>query len=96
MRLMAELAGMLIGAGSAAAQPIEDELVLITPVGKSLSDPALAEFRKLAKQRWNVEVRTSALSAGTPVAYGRIVYEEVNAKFRREIESAAEQLKKKY
>ena len=60
-------------AGSAAAQPIEDELVLITPVGKSLSDPALAEFRKLAKQRWNVDVKTSALSAGTPVAYGRIV-----------------------
>ncbi len=59
--------------GPGAAQPIEDELVLITPVGKSLSDPALAEFRKLAKQRWNVDVKTSALSAGTPVAYGRIV-----------------------
>jgi ABC-type Fe3+ transport system substrate-binding protein len=50
------LAGTLI-----AASPIEDELVLITPVGKSLSDPALAEFRKHAKRRWNVELRTSAL-----------------------------------
>lgn len=73
MRLLTALLGMLIAAGPAAAQPIEDELVLITPVGKSLSDPALAEFRKLAKQRWNVDVKTSALSAGTPVAYGTIV-----------------------
>jgi iron(III) transport system substrate-binding protein len=67
------LAGLLFLARAFAAPPIEDELVLITPVGKSLSDPALAEFRKQAKARWNVDVRTSALSAGTPVAYGRIV-----------------------
>ena len=60
-------------AGIAAAQPIEDELVIITPVGKSLSDPALAEFRILAKRRWNVEVKASALSAGTPIAYGQVV-----------------------
>jgi len=97
-------------------------------VGKSLSDPALAEFTKHAKARWNVEVRTSALSAGTPLAYGRILewngrpqadlfwggesalfdrlasqgllaqkrYEQVNATFRREIESVAEALKRKY
>jgi iron(III) transport system substrate-binding protein len=65
------LAGLLMT--GAAAQPIEDELVLITPVGKSLSDPALAEFRKYARQRWNVELKTSAISAGTPVAYGRIL-----------------------
>ena len=57
----------------AAAQPIESELVLITPVGKSLSDPMLAAFREHAKRRWNVDVKTSALSAGTPVAFGQIV-----------------------
>jgi iron(III) transport system substrate-binding protein len=75
MRLVvaAAIAAMLVTPGLAAAPPIEDELVLITPVGKSFSDPALAEFRKHAKQRWNVDVRTSALSAGTPLAYGRIV-----------------------
>jgi iron(III) transport system substrate-binding protein len=67
------LAAALAAPGLAAAPPIEDELVLITPVGKSFSDPALAEFRKHAKQRWNVDVATSALSAGTPLAYGRIV-----------------------
>ena len=57
-----------------AADPaIEDELVLITPVARTLTDPALAEFAKYAKERWNINVKTSALAAGTPVAYGRIV-----------------------
>jgi iron(III) transport system substrate-binding protein len=70
---MGSLVAALLAGTLAAAGPIEDELVLITPVGKSLSDPALAEFRKHAKQRWNVDVKTSALAAGTPLAYGRIV-----------------------
>ena len=60
-------------AAPAAAQPIEDALVLITPVAKTLTDPSLAEFAKYAKERWNVTVKTSALAAGTPVAYGQIV-----------------------
>jgi iron(III) transport system substrate-binding protein len=58
---------------SAQTPEIENELVLITPVAKTLTDPALAEFAKFAKEKWNVTVRTSALAAGTPVAYGRIV-----------------------
>jgi iron(III) transport system substrate-binding protein len=66
-------AAALAAALNAGAQPVETELVLITPVGRSLSDPALAEFRKHARQRWNVDIRTSALSAGTPIAYGRVV-----------------------
>jgi iron(III) transport system substrate-binding protein len=69
----AALAILLAAAAPVAADSIEDELVLITPVGKSFSDPALADFRKYAKQRWNVDVKASALAAGTPVAYGRIV-----------------------
>ena len=40
---------------------------------RTLTDPALAEFAKYAKERWNIKVKTSALAAGTPVAYGRIV-----------------------
>jgi ABC-type Fe3+ transport system substrate-binding protein len=55
------------------APPVEEELVLITPVAKTLTDPLLAEFTKYAKERWNVTVKASALAAGTPVAYGRIV-----------------------
>jgi ABC-type Fe3+ transport system substrate-binding protein len=68
---------MLAVAGPAAAQAptpaIENELVLITPVARTLTDPALADFVKYAKERWNIDVKTSALAAGTPVAYGRIV-----------------------
>ncbi len=59
--------------GSALAQQVEDELILITPVAKTLTDPSLAEFAKYAKEKWNVTVKTSALAAGTPVAYGQIV-----------------------
>jgi iron(III) transport system substrate-binding protein len=72
---LVSLAALLLGATAAFAQPapIEDELVIITPVGKSLSDPALAAFRRQVKARWNVDLKTSALAAGTPIAYGRIV-----------------------
>src|SRR5512132_3457433 len=56
-----------------APQTIEDELILITPVAKTLTDPTLADFAKYAKERWNITVKTSALAAGTPVAYGQIV-----------------------
>ena len=71
--LGAALLSMSVAAAPAAAQTIEDELVLITPVARTLTDPALAEFAKYAKERWNINVKTSALAAGTPVAYGRIV-----------------------
>ncbi len=69
----AVLTTLLATAAPAAAQQIENELVLITPVARTLTDPALAEFAKYAKEKWNVTVKTSALAAGTPVAYGRIV-----------------------
>ncbi|KAB2916698.1 MAG: extracellular solute-binding protein [Hyphomicrobiaceae bacterium] len=69
------VAGLLAAASPvpAQAQQVESELVLITPVAKTLTDPALAEFAKYAKEKWNITVKTSALAAGTPVAYGRIV-----------------------
>ncbi|HYL23150.1 MAG TPA: extracellular solute-binding protein [Burkholderiales bacterium] len=69
----AALLVLLAAAGPAAAQQIENELVLITPVAKTLTDPALAEFTKYARERWNITVKASALAAGTPVAYGQIV-----------------------
>ncbi len=60
--------------GALAQQPaVEGELILITPVAKTLTDPALVEFAKYAKEKWNVTVKASALAAGTPVAYGQIV-----------------------
>ena len=71
--LWAALAAACTAAPAAAQQTIENELVLITPVARTLTDPLLADFVKYAKERWNIDVRTSALAAGTPVAYGRIV-----------------------
>ena len=67
------LASMSLAAGYAVAQPIEDELTLITPVAKTLTDPTLADFAKYVKEKWNITLKTSALAAGTPVAYGRIL-----------------------
>src|SRR5690242_6261793 len=67
------LAGSFAIGAPAADTAIEEELVLITPVARTLTDPTLAEFAKYAKERWNINVKTSALAAGTPVAYGRIV-----------------------
>ncbi|HWE16607.1 MAG TPA: extracellular solute-binding protein [Hyphomicrobiaceae bacterium] len=73
--ILALAAGALVAVAptTARAEPVESELVLITPVARTLTDPALAEFAKYAKEKWNITVRTSALAAGTPVAYGRIV-----------------------
>jgi iron(III) transport system substrate-binding protein len=70
---MLGLLGTLPGAHAQTAPAIEDQLVLITPVAKTLTDPALAEFAKFAKEKWNITVKVSALAAGTPVAYGRIL-----------------------
>src|SRR2546428_10324700 len=53
--------------------PIESELALITPVSKFIHDAALKAFADYAKEKGNVPVKVSAIPAGTPVAYGRIV-----------------------
>jgi iron(III) transport system substrate-binding protein len=73
VRAAACLTVFAAGPAAAQGQAIENELVLITPVARTLTDPALADFVKYAREKWNVEVKTSALAAGTPVAYGRIV-----------------------
>jgi iron(III) transport system substrate-binding protein len=65
---------VLAGGGAQAQAPaIEGELTLITPVSKFIHDAALKAFAEYAKERWNVTVKTNAIPAGTPVAYGRIV-----------------------
>jgi ABC-type Fe3+ transport system substrate-binding protein len=68
------VAAGLVAAGPAAAQaPIEDELVLQTPVSKFIVDAALKAFGDYAREKWGVTVKTNAQFAGTPVSYGRIV-----------------------
>src|SRR4029434_5514718 len=70
---LAALGALAAPAGAQTTNTIEAELSLITPVSKFIHDAALAEFEKYAKERWKISVKTSALAAGTPVAYGRIV-----------------------
>src|SRR5215470_468933 len=67
---------LMLGASitpSFAQAPIESELILITPVSKFIHDAALKAFADYAKEKWNIVVKTNAIPAGTPVAYGRIV-----------------------
>ena len=73
MLAVAMVVALGLAGGAAAQAPIEDELVLQTPVSKFVVDAALKAFVQYAKERWNVTVKTSALHAGTPVSYGRIV-----------------------
>jgi iron(III) transport system substrate-binding protein len=62
-----------VAGGAWAQAPIESELALITPVSKFIHDAALKAFADYAKETWNVTVKVSAIPAGTPVAYGRVV-----------------------
>ena len=59
--------------GIGFSQTLENELYLITPVSKDVHDPVLKAFAAYAKKRWNVDVKTSAMPQGTPVAYGQIL-----------------------
>lgn len=55
------------------AQPaIEDRLVIITPVARTVADPTLAAFTEFVRRQFGVTLRGTIVSAGTPVAYGRI------------------------
>ena len=73
LTLAAVLAAGWFGPAAAQTPPIEGELALITPVSKFIHDAALKAFADYAKEKWNVTVKVSAIPAGTPVAYGRIV-----------------------
>jgi iron(III) transport system substrate-binding protein len=65
---------LLLAAAPARAQaPIEDELVLQTPVSTFIVDAALRAFTSYARERWGVALKTKAHYAGTPVSYRRIV-----------------------
>jgi iron(III) transport system substrate-binding protein len=65
---------VLAAFGAVRAQaPIEGELALITPVSKFIHDAALKAFAEYAREKYNVTLKVSAIPAGTPVAYGRIV-----------------------
>jgi iron(III) transport system substrate-binding protein len=64
---------LLLPIAGSQGQQIENELYLITPVSKDVHDPALKTFAVYAKKKWNIDVKTSAIPQGTPVAYGQIL-----------------------
>jgi iron(III) transport system substrate-binding protein len=64
---------LLAPAPARAQAPIEDELVLQTPVSTFIVDAALRAFTSYARERWGVTLKTKAHHAGTPVSYRRIV-----------------------
>ncbi|MEJ5358463.1 MAG: extracellular solute-binding protein [Desulfobacterales bacterium] len=65
--------GALHVSAFAQSPPIENELYLITPVSKDVHDPMLKAFAAWAKKKYGVDVKTSAIPKGTPVAYGQIL-----------------------
>jgi iron(III) transport system substrate-binding protein len=78
MRRFAVITALIVGffismPATAFSQAIENEFYLITPVSKDVHDPMLKAFAAYAKKKWNVDLKTSAMPQGTPVAYGQIV-----------------------
>src|SRR6267143_3656419 len=78
-RMMLSALALLVAMAAASGvraqtpAPIESELHLITPVSKFIHDAALKAFAEYAKEKWNVAVKVTAIPAGTPIAYGRVV-----------------------
>ena len=64
---------LCFGGWSFGQAPIENEFYLITPVSKDVHDPALKAFAAYVKRKYNVDMKTSAIPQGTPVAFGQIV-----------------------
>jgi iron(III) transport system substrate-binding protein len=72
-RLIILVALLALLCGCQSKQAIDNELYLITPVSKDVHDPMLKAFAAYAKKKWNVDMKTSAIPQGTPVAYGQIM-----------------------
>lgn len=67
------VAGPAVPALAQDPPPPERELVLYATIPKRMADAAIAAFRAHAQERWGIAVTVHTLTAGTPVAYGRIV-----------------------
>ncbi|MBI2014132.1 MAG: extracellular solute-binding protein [Candidatus Rokubacteria bacterium] len=66
--------GLFPSAVAAQGGPaIETELTILATIPKRMSDAAIAAFKAYARERWSLSVTVHTLTAGTPIAYGRIV-----------------------
>ncbi|HWI15149.1 MAG TPA: hypothetical protein VNT02_12890, partial [Burkholderiales bacterium] len=67
------LGALVSGAHAQTTPPIETELVIQTPVSQFITDAVFKEFVRYAREKWNFTLKVTALRAGTPVSYDRIV-----------------------
>lgn len=68
------LIGILLAGGlSVNAQPIENEVILNSSMGKLVTDTALDAFKKYAKDKWGIDVKVGALHAGGQMIYSKVV-----------------------
>ena len=58
--------------GRRSRAPLEDELVIQTPMSSFVVDSMLKEFVQHAREKWGVTLKTRVLRAGTPVSYETI------------------------
>ncbi|MFQ5847023.1 MAG: extracellular solute-binding protein [Candidatus Methylomirabilales bacterium] len=65
--------GALSDVAAQSAPPIEKELVILATIPKRMADAAISAFKAYARQRWGIAVTVNTLTAGTPIAYGRVV-----------------------
>jgi iron(III) transport system substrate-binding protein len=66
--------GLLPPAAAAQGGPaIETELTILATIPNRMSYAAIAAFKAYARERWALSVTVHTLTAGTPIAYGRIV-----------------------
>ena len=50
-----------VRSGAYAQAPIEDELIIQTPISQFIIDAAFQEFVQYAKEKWNLRLKTKAL-----------------------------------
>lgn len=66
--LLARLTGV-----AHARMPVENELIVQTPVSQFIVDSVLQEFARYGRDKWNFDLKMRALHAGTPISYDQIV-----------------------
>lgn len=72
--LLAGVSLLPAGTPTAAAQvPLEDRLVIITPIPVEVANPTAERFAEFTRQRFGTALRPNIVSMGSPVAYGRII-----------------------
>ncbi|MDR7418325.1 MAG: extracellular solute-binding protein [Armatimonadota bacterium] len=71
---VAAVAVALCVAGPMSAQtPLEERLVILTPIPLDVANPTVERFAEFARQRLGAVVRPLVVSQGSPVAYARIL-----------------------